>query len=142
MVNPRASARSTTYVATAVLLAAHEVDAGFWREWDLFGLPGGAGLFVLLHLGIFFLLFWGYGQVLVGGRNAVWMSLVLSLGALGAGAVHGAFLWLGRPEFRDPVSIGVLAALALGGALLAIECVRLGTASPAPPAAGTPGGRH
>jgi len=124
MENPSGSRRSRAYLATAVLLAVHEVDSGYWREWDLFGLPGGAGLFVLLHLGIFYLLFWGYGQVLAGGPGGFWMSVLLASGAVGAGALHGAFLWWGRPEFRDPVSVAILIALALGGTLLARECFR------------------
>lgn len=107
-----------SYLITAVLLATHEVDSGYWREWDLFRIPGGAGLFVLLHLGIFFLLFWGYGQVLTGTRAGVWMSFVAAGGALFAGVVHGAFLLLGRPEFRSGVSIGVLLAVTVSGLIL------------------------
>ena len=107
-----------SFLATAVLLAVHEVDSGYWREWDLFQIPGGAGLFVLMHVGIFFLLFWGYGQVLTGTRAGIWMSFAVACGALVAGLVHGTFLLLGRPEFRSSVSIGVLLAVTASGVVL------------------------
>ena len=115
-----ASVLRPSFLSSAALLAAHEVDSGYWREWDLFGLPGGAGLFVLLHVGIFFLLLWGYGQVVTGTRAGLLMSFVVGAGSLFAGAVHATFLLLGRPEFRTPVSIAVLAALAASGIVLLV----------------------
>ncbi|WP_242392823.1 DUF6713 family protein [Anaeromyxobacter oryzisoli] len=114
---------SRSFLATAALLATHEVDSGYWREWDLFRIPGGVGLFLLLHVGIFLLLFWGYGQVHTGTRAGTWMSFVVAGGALFAGAAHGAFLLLGRSEFRSPISMGVLLAVTAGGVVLLIASV-------------------
>jgi len=29
------------YLANAVLLINHEIDSAYWKEWELFKLPGG-----------------------------------------------------------------------------------------------------
>jgi hypothetical protein len=110
------------FLVNAVLLATHEVDSGCWREWELFGLPGGAGLFVLLHLGIFALLFWGYGQLLAGTRAGQWMSGVVAASAVLTVGIHGMFLALGSAEFRSAVSLGILGMLGVGGV---VHCVVL-----------------
>lgn len=33
----------------AALLVTHEIDAAYWKEWELFGLPGTEGGFLVLH---------------------------------------------------------------------------------------------
>lgn len=109
---------SRRYLACAVLLAVHEVDSGVWREWELFGLPGGAAAFVALHVPLFLLLVWGYGQVVLGTHAGRRVALLLAVGALGGGAVHAALLGAGHTEFRTAASIAVLAGLAASGALL------------------------
>jgi hypothetical protein len=38
------------YLANAAFLIADEIDSAYWHEWDLFGLGGGIGGFVLLHV--------------------------------------------------------------------------------------------
>lgn len=110
-------------LTTAALLAAHEVDSAYWHEWELFGIPGGAGTFVALHVGMFLLLVWGYGEALKGTRAGVYLSYVVASGAVFAGVVHGAYLALGRPEFRSAVSIGLLVALFTSGAVLLARLV-------------------
>jgi hypothetical protein len=37
------------YLVNATLLIVHEIDSAYWKEWELFKLPGGAGGFVILH---------------------------------------------------------------------------------------------
>ena len=38
------------YLANAVLLILHEIDSAYWREWELFRIPGGIALFLALHV--------------------------------------------------------------------------------------------
>lgn len=109
---------SRRYLLCAVLLAVHEVDSGVWREWELFGLPGGPALFVALHVPLFLLLVWGYGQIVLGTHAGRRVALLVAVAALAAGAIHGALLGAGRPEFRTSGSLAVLAALAASGAVL------------------------
>jgi hypothetical protein len=98
------------YLANAALLIAHEIDSAYWREWELFGLDGGIGGFVLAHVPLALAIVWGYGALTTGRRAGLWMSALLALGGLAAGLIHGTFLYLGHPQFRTPVSVGVIAA--------------------------------
>jgi len=125
------------YAAVAALLLVHEVDSAFWREWELFGLPGGEPGFLAVHLPLVLLVFWGHGQVVAGRRAGAWASLALAAAGLAALAIHSAFLALGRPEFRAAASLAVLAATAAASVALAAAAVsalrRTGRAKASPP---------
>ena len=101
------------YLANAAFLIAHEIDSAYWHEWNLFGLGGGAGAFVLLHVPLAAAVLWGYGALRADARSGLWMSILLAAAGLSAGAIHAAFLLSGRAEFRTPVSIAVITATTL-----------------------------
>ena len=94
----------------ATLLLCHEIDSAYWREWELFGLPGGVQGFVVLHLVLVGLVFWGFQLLIVGDRKGRWFSLLLALGGIGGGILHGGFLLAGSHQFHLPVSIALIAA--------------------------------
>lgn len=112
------------YPAVASLLVVHEIDSAFWREWDLFGLPGGEPGFLLVHLPLLAAVFWGHRQVVAGRRAGAWASLCLAAAGLLAPALHSAFLAAGRPEFRAAASLAVLGATGLASLLLAVAAAR------------------
>ena len=35
------NAATRLYLANTALLIAHEIDSAYWKEWELFHLPGG-----------------------------------------------------------------------------------------------------
>jgi hypothetical protein len=108
------------YVATATLAIVHEIDSAYWREWELFGLPGGGSAFVLLHLPIVALVMYGAVAVERQTTAGLALALVVAAGALGAGGIHTRFLRAGHPQFRTAASIAVLAAGVVAGLALAI----------------------
>lgn len=109
------------YLATASLLVVHELDSTFWREWELFGIPGGEAGFVLAHLPLVALVVWGYGRLVAGGRAGLWTSVALAAGGIAAPILHGVFLAAGRPEFRTATSLAVICCVGLASvALLAL----------------------
>jgi len=112
------------YVTNAALLVVHEIDSANWREWDLLGLGGGEAAFLLLHLPLVALVVWGYGRLVEGARAGLVVSVLLAAAGLAAGVVHAAFLAAGHPEFRTPVSLGVLAATVLVSAIQVPLAVR------------------
>ena len=99
------------YIANAVLLINHELDSAYWREWDMMGLPGGIGFFLLLHLPLFGLVLWGLVLLARGQTTGLYYSAAVGLVGLVACAVHGAFLLRGRPEFKTFPSLALLAAV-------------------------------
>jgi hypothetical protein len=107
---------AAVYGLTLTLLVSHEIDSAYWREWRLFHLPGGVQLFVLLHLALVPAALEGFRRLLLGLRGAQVFALALGLAAIGAFAIHLCFLALGHDEFRKPLSIVLLVALAVAGA--------------------------
>lgn len=98
------------YLSNSVLLINHEIDSAYWKEWELFKLPGGITGFLLIHFPL--LLFVLYGLVLVSRQTFSGMifSLILCLGGIFAFSIHTYFLKNGRKEFDKPISKLILLA--------------------------------
>ncbi|MBP2031278.1 hypothetical protein J2755_002241 [Methanohalophilus levihalophilus] len=96
------------YLTNAILLISHEIDSAYWKEWNLFKLPGGINGFLLLHFPI--LLFVLYGLVLVYAniQYGLFFSLLLALSGIFAFTAHTFFMLKGNEEFTTPVSIFIL----------------------------------
>jgi hypothetical protein len=112
------------YLAVTALLAAHEIDSAFWKDWDLFGIPGGVQVFVLINLVLIAVVLWGFENLIHGKRSGLWMSLITGIAGIATPIIHSAFLLAGHPEFRVPVSLGVLAATGITSAWLAVLAIR------------------
>jgi hypothetical protein len=113
------------YILTFTLLVAHQIDSAYWREWDLFGIPGGVQVFVLLNVPLAFLFLFGLVRVVQApGRGA---PFALGLSAVGVGAffIHLGFLWQGHLEFRVPASLAVLGATFLASLALGWRSIRM-----------------
>ena len=92
------------YLINAVFLINHEIDSAYWKEWEIFNLPGGITGFLLLHFPLLFFVL--YGLVLIV-RQSFWgliFSIILCLGGIFAFVIHTYFLKQGRKEFDKPVS--------------------------------------
>ena len=111
-----------------LLLATHQVDAAYWHEWDVFGVPGGIHFFLVFNAFAVGALALGLVTIAAGRRGA---SLAAQLSA-GVGlltvAIHAVFLVLNREAFWDALSIGILATMGVN-ALWLLHCVRV---EPAP----------
>jgi hypothetical protein len=96
------------YLINTILLIVHEIDSAFWKEWELFKLPGGIGGFLIMHFPLLFLIL--YGLVLVAEQSfaGLIVSLVLSAGGIFAFCIHTAFIRKGRHEFNTPISQFIL----------------------------------
>ncbi len=116
------------YLTNAVLLINHEIDSAYWKEWDLFHLPGGIGGFLLLHFPLLFMVLYGMAAVAGQRPSAPWFSLLLSAGGIFAFSIHTYFLKKGRQEFDHPVSKGILwATLVVSLAQMAVTALLLTT---------------
>ncbi len=71
---------------------------------------------MLLHLALVPAALEGFRRLLLGLRGAQVFAFVLAAAALSAFAIHLSFLALGHEEFRKPVSVALLVALAAAGA--------------------------
>lgn len=96
------------YLTNAVLLINHEIDSAYWKEWDLFHLPGGIAGFLLLHFPLLAVILYGLAAAAREQPSAVWYALLLAAGGILAFGIHTYFLKKGREEFDQPVSKFIL----------------------------------
>lgn len=76
------------YMINSILLINHEIDSAYWKEWELFKIPGGITGFLLVHFPLLFFVL--YGLVLVSSHSSSGLifSLILCLGGIFAFAIH------------------------------------------------------
>lgn len=99
------------YVVNFALLITHEIDSTFWHEWNLFGIPGGIQIFLILNFILITVFLIGMEKVVKGERGAKAFSYLLAACGIFAFIIHTVFIILGNPEFRLPVSITILALI-------------------------------
>ena len=92
------------YLVDIVLLILHEMDSAYWKEWELFHLPGGLGGFLLIHFPLYCLGLYGLIPLSKGVHAGLFYSLAISLAGMAAFSIHSWFLRKGHPEFNLPVS--------------------------------------
>jgi len=92
------------YLANAVVLVVHEMDAVRWEEWSLLHLPGGEPGFLALHVPPLILLLLG----LVGLAQGTWwgfaIGLAVGVSGLSAYGIHTFQRRSGVPAFDTPPS--------------------------------------
>jgi hypothetical protein len=119
---------TTLYLLNCALLFTHEIDAAYWHEWELFGLPGdGIQGFLVANFVLLVVALYGFKQVVQGTRAGPWFSLVLAGSGVFTFAIHSYWLLTGHPEFRLPASLAVLALIlvvSLAQASLAVAALR------------------
>ncbi len=95
-------------MANAVLLINHEIDSAYWKEWELFKLPGGINGFLIIHFPLLFAVLYGlvltYNQTFTG----LIISLILSFSGLFAFIIHTYYIKKGHPEFKTTISQFIL----------------------------------
>jgi hypothetical protein len=105
------------YLANSVLLINHEIDSAYWKEWELFKLPGGITGFLLVHFLILVVILWGLILVSRGSQWGFVFSFLLCAAGIFAFLIHTYFLRKGRTEFSNPISKWILGAMLLVSAL-------------------------
>jgi len=98
------------YLANLIALILHEMDSAYWREWEMFKLPGQIGFFLFLHVPLYFAGLYGLVLVSRNSRGGLFCSLALSAAGVLAFILHTIFLKKGRTEFATPASRTILAA--------------------------------
>ncbi len=97
------------YVVNSALLFTHEIDSAFWREWELFRLPGGIAAFLAANFVLIVAVQLGFRSVvLYRPARRLWAILLAAAGMIAA-VLHGAFLASGSEQFKTVASIALLA---------------------------------
>ncbi|MEP1740416.1 MAG: DUF6713 family protein [Kangiellaceae bacterium] len=96
------------YGFTLILLILHQIDAAYWKEWEMFYLPGGIQGFLLFNLVAFPIIVVGYKKLLTLSSN--YLAYSYACGGLGllTFIIHAGFAMFGFEEFHLPLSIAVI----------------------------------
>jgi uncharacterized membrane protein len=116
---------SWLYIANAAILITHQIDSAYWHEWELFKMPGGIQLNLLLNIPLIILMLFGQQCLTQGRTTGIIFSWLLVAGGLFAVSIHTYFLLQGDERFRLPVSLGLLATTLLLSLAQAIALLRL-----------------
>jgi hypothetical protein len=87
------------YVVNTVLLIDHEIESAYWKEWDLFGLPGGIQGFVFMHVPVLFALLLGVEELCRRTTAGLIVSTIAAAGGIFAFCIHTYFIRKGKPGF-------------------------------------------
>jgi hypothetical protein len=104
----RPRAASWLYAANLALLTTHQADAASWREWEVFGVPGGLPFFLLFNVVAVLVLAAGLVRVAEGAPSARGAAVLCASVGLFTVALHAVFLHLDRTAFWAPASLLVL----------------------------------
>lgn len=96
------------YLTNSILIISHEIDSAYWKEWEIFRIPGGITGFLLLHFPLLFFILYGLVLVSAQSGSGLVFSIVLGSGGLSAFSIHAYFLKKGREEFGQPISKMIL----------------------------------
>ena len=101
------------YLLNATVLITHQVDAAYWHEWQLFGIPGGIQLFLLFTLVTVIVILLGQQTIGRQQRKGIFFSWLLIASGLVAFVAHSYFLLQGDEAFTLPFSLALLVATLL-----------------------------
>lgn len=116
---------SALYLLNSSLLITHEIDSAFWKEWDLFGLPGGVQVFLILNFFLIVMVMYGYKQVLLHTRALKTSSLLLASAGILTFFIHTYFVLRGHREFLLPISVGVLFLIVVVSIVQVVVTIRM-----------------
>jgi hypothetical protein len=92
-------------VLNLTLLIAHQIDAAYWHEWDMFALPGGIQLFNFLNILIFLVALACFVAVIQRKASGFFCSLTIAAMSSLVLPIHTGFALAGYKQFDLPFSI-------------------------------------
>ena len=101
------------YIVVFTLLIVHEIDSAFWKEWELFHIPGGIQVFNVIHIVVLPIFIIGYGVLIDNIEKGIKFSLIISMLGILAFVIHSIFMSIGFDQFKIPVSILIIALLGI-----------------------------
>ena len=96
------------YAINAIMLIVHEMDSAYQHEWKLFNLKGGVDGFLIIHIPLLGLIFWGFLEVYKFSFTGIIFLIALSIVGIGAFFIHRFFIKKGHKEFTSTVSQMIL----------------------------------
>ncbi len=112
------------YMVNATLLLLHEIESAYEREWEIFKLPGNLTGFLLVHIPMILLIFYGLIEIEKTTTAGLTCGIIFGIGGVIPFIVHK--LCFKRPgQFNLPVSSAIIYLNTLSGIALSVLSGRL-----------------
>ena len=102
------------YIVNATLLLLHEIESAYEKEWELFKLPGEITGFLILHIPIILLIFYGLIEIEKNSDIGLILGIILGIGGVIPAIVHMIFLKT-PDQFNLPISKAIIYLNILSG---------------------------
>ncbi|MFZ5570518.1 MAG: DUF6713 family protein [Thermodesulfobacteriota bacterium] len=111
------------YILNATLLLLHEIESAYEKEWEILKLPGNITGFLLLHIPIVLILFYGLLEIEALSAIGLWLGILLGIGGIIPLIVHK--LVVKRPgRFDLAISNAIIYLNSICGIALIVYSVR------------------
>jgi len=80
------------YILNATLLLLHEIESGFEREWEILKFPGRITGFLLMHIPIILILFYGLIEIEKQTQLGLIIGVITGIGGIVPFLVHEVFV--------------------------------------------------
>ena len=97
-----------SYFWTMLFLILHQIDAAYWKEWEMFHLPGGVQGFLVFNLAAIAVVLAGYRHVLLATARATLYAGVCAALGVGTCLIHAGFALAGLEQFHLPLSVAII----------------------------------
>jgi hypothetical protein len=91
------------YILNATLLLLHEIESGYAREWEILKLPGKITGFLLMHIPIMLVLFYGLLEIQDQTQIGLVIGIITGIGGAVPFVVH-KILVKSKEHFNLPIS--------------------------------------
>ena len=112
-----------SYFWTMLFLILHQIDAAYWKEWEMFHVPGGIQGFLVFNLAAITLVLVGYRHVLLATARAPLYAGVCAALGVGTFLIHAGFALAGLEQFHLPLSMAII-VLCLASAVWLLRDLR------------------
>ena len=107
------------YVLNITLLILHEIESGYEKEWEILKLPGKITGFLLFHIPILFLCFFGFYCIMVYPQSRMIISIIMGITGFIPFLVHKIIVNR-KDHFNKLISNILIFGNMISGALLII----------------------
>lgn len=112
------------YILNATLLLLHEIESEYEKEWEILKLPVKITGFLLLHIPIIILLFYGLIEIDKNSTIGLIFGIILGIGGVIPSIVHKVFFKT-PDQFNLPVSNMIIYLNILSGISLLFLSIKL-----------------
>lgn len=80
------------YILNAMILILHEIESGYEKEWEIFRLPIKITGFLIIHIPILMLIFYGLLELNNQTKWGLVLSMIIGFGGVISFLVHKVFV--------------------------------------------------